>query len=84
MQYNVECGKTIEVSVTSAQYNATKLQCTGSFDKTVGSTFVDHWTSDVVVHVCNSHGHGNDPVSCTGSFSTSCDSNTLSCKVVRQ
>ena len=82
--HNVACGKNVKVSVTSAPYNATKLKCSGYFDKTVGTTYVDHYTQDVVVHVCNAHGHGNSPTACTGTFATSCGTNTLSCQVIRQ
>ena len=81
--HNVACGKSINVSVTSAPYNATKLKCTGSFDKKVGNTTADQ-NNFVVVDVCSAHGHGNAPTSCTQTFTTDCSTNTMSCQVILQ
>ncbi len=81
--HDVKCGKSIEISVPAAQWNRTKLKCSGYFDKTVGGTFVDHNTGDVVVDACANYGNGS-PFTCTKTFTTECSTNTLSCRVIRQ
>ena len=78
---DVDCKKTIIVSTTTDPYNETWLHCTGSFNKTVGSTSADQY-QEAKVWVCDPHGHNNAEQSCTGTFTTNClPGRTLSCTV---
>ena len=77
----VPCRKTIVVSTTTDENNGTGLYCSGSFDKTVGSSTAGQYNV-TSVHVCDSHGYGNTPTSCRGTFATEClPGKKMSCKV---
>lgn len=77
----VPCRKTIVVSTTTDENNGTGLYCSGSFDKTVGSSTAGQYNV-TSVHVCDSHGYGNTPTSCRGTFATEClPGKVMSCKV---
>jgi hypothetical protein len=79
---SVACRKSIIVSVTTDRDNQTYLHCTGAFNKEVGSSGVVGQYNEVVVYVCDGHGHGNSPQACAGTFTTEClPGKTMSCTV---
>ncbi|MBR5411558.1 MAG: pilus assembly PilX N-terminal domain-containing protein [Fibrobacter sp.] len=75
--YDVECGKTIKVSIGQAQWNNTVLVCSGNPAGSVGGVTKAE-NNPVDVTVCGTYGNDGTPITCTGEYATVC-SGTLSC-----